>query len=78
MTKNISLVFSSIVLLFFLSLIVFSNKEQNKISEREKRMLANPPTAKIMSKEYKLQFNAWLEDNVFERDFFINLRSYIN
>lgn len=78
MKKIISVVFVFCVFICLLGLSVFSDKTSNRISVRENRSLANPPSARFFSSDYKNQLSDWLGDSIFMRDFFIELRTKIN
>lgn len=75
MKKIIDLVFIIMTLVIILSLIVFVNREQGKVSGDEKRMLADPPTAEFGTAEWKTQLVDWVNDNIGFRDQLLNMRT---
>lgn len=78
MKKIISVVFVFCVFICLLGLSVFSDKTSDRISVRENRPLANLPSTRFFSSDYKNQLSDWLGDSIFMRDFFIELRTKIN
>ena len=78
MKKIISVVFVFCVFVCLLSLTLFSDKTSDRISVRENRPLANLPSARFFSSDYKNQLSDWLGDSIFIRDFLIDLRTKIN
>lgn len=77
MNKIIDLIFIILALAIIICPIVFINRETGKVSETEKRMLADPPTAEFGTEEYKTQLSDWLNDNVGFRDKLLNMRTTV-
>lgn len=78
MKKIVNLIFIFFVFILLFCLFLFANRIPNKISEKEKRVLANLPNARFYSTEYKNQLTNYLEDNIYGRDFFISIRNFVN
>lgn len=77
MKKIADIVFIVVFLVIIVACIVFSSTETDRISETEKRKLANPPTSDFFTAEYKSELQAWLSDNIGFRDDFLELRTNV-
>ncbi len=56
---------------------LFINKEKDKVSERENRVLANYPESWTDMSDFKQQFDSWLNDNIGFRDQLLTIRTGI-
>ena len=77
MKRVIQVVFIALIVVVITVPFIFANRENNKVSETEKRYLSNLPTANFGTEDWKEQFETWLGDNIAFREQFINLRSIL-
>ncbi|HBG66795.1 MAG TPA: hypothetical protein DDW78_10025 [Treponema sp.] len=75
-TIQIAFVILSLVILFIL--FAAADRKPGRISSREKRALAPyPTTERFLSSGYRTAFSAWLEDNLWLRDGFIDAKNFV-
>lgn len=82
-SMKINIIFILCFIIMITVPLLYINRINNKMSATEKRYLANFPrildekTGKI-NKDFEIGFNAWLNDNIGFREFFVKMNAKIN